>query len=164
MIIRNSRPGKNGILYFIDRMHIRLDQAIEGLTSKEVNWRPSPSSNTIGNLLKHMNGLEAFWIHHVVGGIETQRNRTSEFEIRDFPMDELLEEYRRVKVVTRRVITDLTEETLSELRSFKDPVAQSEDEQHTTVHWCLMHTIEASTQHIGQIFYIRKMYRDLIRT
>jgi hypothetical protein len=79
-------------------------------------------------------------------------------------MDELLEEYSRVKVVTRKVIKELTEEKLAELRSFKDPRVQSEDEQHTTVYWRLMHTIEASTQHIGQIFYIRKMYADLMRT
>ena len=164
MIIRNSKPGKYGILYFIDRMHMRLDQAIEGLIPQEVNWRPSPSSNTIGNLLKHMNGTEAFWIHYVAGGMETQRDRASEFEIRDFPMEGLLEEYRQVKEVSRRVIEDLTEEELAESRSFKAPRTQSEDEQHTTVHWCLMHTIEASTQHIGQIFYIRKMYTDLIRT
>lgn len=162
MIIRISRPGKNGISHFIDRMHARLDQAIEGLTPQEVNWRPSPSSNTIGNLLKHMNGLEAFWIHHVAGGMETHRDRASEFEIRDFPMDELLEEYSRVREVTGRVIGGLTDEELAERRSFKSPWDRSEDEQNATVHWCLMHTIEASTQHIGQIFYIRKMYADLM--
>ena len=88
MITRNSKPGKYGILHFIDRMHKRLDQAIEGLSPQEVNWRPSPSSNTIGNLLKHMNGLEAFWIHHVTGGMETQRDRASEFEVKEFPISQ----------------------------------------------------------------------------
>lgn len=160
MAIRSSKPGKSGINKFLDRVHMLMDRAIEGLSPEEMNWRPSPSSNTIGNLLKHITGSEAFWIHHVAGGLKTQRIRVLEFEIRDFPIDELLEEYSKVKKVSKRVIEKLTEEELAESHSFHSQMTSSGDKPQATVYWCLMHAIEHSSQHIGQIYYIRKMYAD----
>jgi uncharacterized damage-inducible protein DinB len=164
MAIRNSKPGKSGINKFLERVHMLLDRAIEGLSPEEMNWRPSPSSNTIGNLLKHITGSEAFWIHHVAGGLETNRVRALEFEIREFPIDEILEEYNRVKEVSSTVIEKLTEKDLEEPHIFKTQSAPSGDEQQATVHWCLMHAIEHSSQHIGQIYFVRKMYADLMNT
>jgi uncharacterized damage-inducible protein DinB len=163
MVIRNSKPGKGGINKFLDRVHMLLDRAIEGLSPEEMNWRPSPSSNTIGNLLKHITGSEAFWIHHVAGGLETNRVRALEFEIREFPIDEVLEEYSRVKEVSRTVIGKLTEEDLEESHIYVSAHSPNRGEQQATVHWCLMHAIEHSSQHIGQIFYIRKMYADRMK-
>ena len=65
---------------------MEIDQAIKGIEFPELNWRPSPKSNTIGNLLKHITGAESFWIHHVVGGYETKRDRPSEFDEIDCQM------------------------------------------------------------------------------
>ena len=163
MSIRNSKPGISGINKFLERVHMLLDRSIEGLSYEEMNWRPSPSSNTIGNLLKHITGSEAFWIHHVAGGLETNRIRALEFEIREFPINEILEEYIRVKEVSRTVIGKIAEEELGESHIYETQWAPNGGEQQATVHWCLMHAIEHSSQHIGQIYYIRKMYADRMK-
>lgn len=150
-----SKPRKKieQILLFLEEIHTTLERAIKGLENRELNWRPSPKSNTIGNLLKHIMGAEAFWIHHVVGGMETQRVRTSEFKVKEFQIINLREEIVHVKEMTKKVMEKLTDEQLAELRIAR--------KKRTTVYWCLIHIIEHSAQHIGQIFYIRKMYADL---
>lgn len=155
---RTSKLRKNieQITQFLGEVHATLELAIEGLENPELNWRPTLNSNTIGNLLKHITGAEAFWIHHVVGGMETKRDRASEFEIRKFQIIDLYEELDHVKEVTKKVLEELTDDHLSELRQFWS--LRAEQKMQATIFWCLMHIIEHSAHHIGQIFYIRKMY------
>ncbi len=147
-----------GIEHFLQRNNTILDQAINGIEFPELNWRPSPTSNTIGNLIKHITGSESFWIHHVVGGYKTNRDRPSEFEKNEFQIINLREEMDNVHEITSNVLTNLTNEQLTEMRSY--PSKQAAVDQNTTIHWCLMHVLEHTAQHIGQIFYIRKLYAE----
>ena len=160
MTDRNSKPGVDGIIQFHERIYNLLEQSLENLEDSEMNWRPSPNSNTIGNLLKHIVGSASFWILYVVGGLGLNRDRPSEFESKDFRIVDLQAELNMLKSLSDRVLTALTDETLAELKIFDLPWAPSEGENHATVHWCIMHAIEHTSGHIGQIFYIRKMYAD----
>lgn len=161
MSYRTSKLKKeiDKLLQFLKEVQTTLEQAIEGLENRELNWRPSPKSNTIGNLLKHIMGAEAFWIHHVVGRMETKRVRASEFEAREFQIIDLRKELANAREVTKKVLEELNDDQLSELRQYWSQ--RAERQMKTTVYWCLMHIIEHTAQHIGQIFYIRKMYADL---
>lgn len=154
----NSKPGLAGIEHFFQRINTKLDQAINGIEFPELNWRPSPTSNTIGNLLKHIAGSESFWVHHVVGEYETNRDRPSEFDKKDFQMINLREEIDNVHEITSNVLTNLTNEQLTEKHPL--PPQWADDDQTTTVHWCLMHVLEHTAQHVGQIFYLRKLYAE----
>ncbi|MFX0065134.1 MAG: DinB family protein [Candidatus Hermodarchaeota archaeon] len=143
---------------FLDEVHESLERAIEGIKIQELNWRSSPNSNSIGNLLKHILGAEAFWIHHIIGGRETRRVRASEFETQEFQFNQLLEEFFQVKEQTKLVLAEVRDEQLIELRTYWSQLSNQTKE--TTVFWCLMHIIEHSALHIGQILFIRKMYGD----
>jgi uncharacterized damage-inducible protein DinB len=145
----------------LKEVHIKLEDSIKNLEDQELNWRPSQSSNSIGNLLKHIEGSEAFWIHHVVGGLESQRVRTSEFEIKDFNFKDLQNELIKTKRMTKKILIELYNEQLSESRTYWSQLTNQNRER--TVYWCLMHSIEHSALHIGQIFYIRKLFKDLIK-
>jgi hypothetical protein len=80
-----------------------LDDAVEKiahclgqLTSEQVWWRPSPSMNSIANLILHLCGNVRQWITAGVGGAKDVRNRPLEFsEQGPIETDELL---RRLKV------------------------------------------------------------------
>ncbi|MFX0014310.1 MAG: DinB family protein [Promethearchaeota archaeon] len=146
---------------FLKEVHIELKDSIKNLEDRELNWRPSQSSNSIGNLLKHILGSEAFWIHHIVGGLESQRIRASEFTIEDFNFKNLQNELIKTKRMTKKVLIELNDEQLSELRTYWSQLTNQHRER--TVYWCLMHSIEHSALHIGQIFYIRRLFRDLIK-
>ncbi|MFX1492083.1 MAG: DinB family protein [Promethearchaeota archaeon] len=144
---------------FLEEVHTGLERAIDGLENVELNWRPSRSSNSIGNLLKHIIGSQAFWIHHVVGGKVTDRVRSAEFEVKDFNISDLRKELSQVRKLTNLILEKLTDAELDEMRSYWSQLAQCE--KQVSVYWCLFHVIEHSAQHIGQIFYARKMYVDL---
>ncbi|MFW9986659.1 MAG: DinB family protein [Candidatus Odinarchaeota archaeon] len=144
---------------FLEEVHSGLERAIDGLENVELNWRPSPSSNSIGNLLKHIIGSQAFWIHHVVGGMVTDRVRSAEFEVKDFDTSDLRKELSDVRKKTNLVLEKLTDAELEQMRSYWSQLAQCE--KQVSVYWCLFHVIEHSALHIGQIFYARKMYVDL---
>jgi len=160
MTNRNSKPGKDGIMQFHERIHLLLEKSIEGLEDPELNWRPSPNSNSIGNLIKHIAGSASFWILYVAGGLELNRDRPAEFELKEFRMVDLRVELNTVKAQSDRVLTGLTDEILAQSKTFDMPWAPSEGVHQATVHWCIMHAIEHTSGHTGQIFYIRKMYAD----
>ena len=41
----------------------RLDQALDGLTSDEIFWKPDPQCNSIGFLVWHLARVEDTWIN-----------------------------------------------------------------------------------------------------
>jgi len=57
----------------------RLRGAVEGLTDEQVWWRPNPASNSVGNLLLHLNGNVRQWIIASFNRTEDARDRPSEF-------------------------------------------------------------------------------------
>jgi len=61
----------------------RLKEAIRPLNQDQIWWRPNEASNSIGNLLLHLNGNVRQWIVSGVGGSQFGRNRDAEFEERD---------------------------------------------------------------------------------
>src|SRR5689334_6541030 len=58
----------------------RLKEALEPLNQDQIWWRPNQASNSIGNLLLHLNGNLRQWILSGMGRIEFARNRDAEFD------------------------------------------------------------------------------------
>jgi hypothetical protein len=57
----------------------RLRQSVESLTDEQVWWRPNPASNSIGNLILHLNGNVTQWLVDSFNHDEDKRNRPEEF-------------------------------------------------------------------------------------
>ena len=142
-----------------DQVHADLDRAIHGLNNLETNWQPSPSSNSIGNLLKHIIGAESFWVREVLNGVQVERDRESEFLTKKFDIVELLKELTVIRDQTHQVLAKLVDKDLEYLRSYQS--RRDEVTKKVSVHWCILHIIEHTAMHTGQIFYVRKMYADL---
>lgn len=141
-----------------DQVHVNLDRAILGLNNLETNWQPSPSSNSIGNLLKHIVGAESFWLREVLNGIQIDRDRESEFLTKKFDIVELLKELKLIRNHAHQALAELVDKDLEYLRSYQS--RQDGVTKKVSVHWCILHIIEHTALHTGQIFYIRKMYAD----
>ena len=61
------------------------------LTEEQVWWRPNEQSNSVGNIVLHITGSLNHYLNFLVGKIEYQRDRDSEFaERRSIPRAELL--------------------------------------------------------------------------
>lgn len=57
----------------------RMRSTVEGLSEEQLWWRPNDASNSIGNLLLHLNGNVRQWIVDSFNRHEDRRNRPAEF-------------------------------------------------------------------------------------
>jgi hypothetical protein len=57
----------------------RLQAAVSPLTEDQVWWRPNEASNSIGNLMLHLNGNVRQWLVDSFNGADDQRDRPAEF-------------------------------------------------------------------------------------
>ncbi len=66
----------------MDQYWPRLKECVAPLTEDEVWWRPNDASNSIGNLLLHLNGNVEQWLVASFNKEEDKRNRPAEFAAR----------------------------------------------------------------------------------
>ena len=57
----------------------RLRACVESLTDEQVWWRPNEASNSIGNLILHLNGNVRQWLVSSFRESADVRNRPAEF-------------------------------------------------------------------------------------
>ncbi|HTV82621.1 MAG TPA: DUF1572 family protein [Acidobacteriaceae bacterium] len=130
----------------------RLKACVESLTDEQVWWRPNEASNSVGNLMLHLNGNMRQWIVAAFRREEDRRNRPAEFaEHGPMPRAKLLENFGATVREADEVLRRLTEaDLLSEY-----------DIQGYHVHGldAVYQVIEHFGLHFGQIAYITKMLR-----
>jgi len=134
----------------------RLKNCVAALSEAQLWWRPNDASNSIGNLLLHLNGNVTQWLLVSFNKNEDRRNRPAEFAARQGTTPaELLAmlgaTLNEVAVVLRRL-------TVEEL------LAQYQIQgYHVRGLEAVYHVVEHFGQHYGQIAYIAKTLggRDL---
>jgi hypothetical protein len=131
----------------------RLRGCVESLTDDQVWWRPNDASNSIGNLLLHLNGNVRQWLVASFGRSDDTRNRPAEFKQRTLvPASEPLEQLGRTMQQASDVLSRLTE---------NDLVAAYEIQGYTVSGLeAVYQVVEHFGLHYGQIVYITKMLRS----
>lgn len=101
----------------IDSYLPRIEKAVEGLPLENVWWRANADSNSIGNLILHLNGNVHQWIVSGLGGAPDVRERQREFDA-NTGMDatELLRRLRVTVDAADRVLANIDPATLLEPR------------------------------------------------
>jgi hypothetical protein len=131
----------------------RLRICVESLNDEQVWWRPNETSNSVGNLILHLNGNVTQWLIGSFRKLEDRRDRPAEFRERQMiPRAELLEKLGATMKDASAVLSSVTEADLLatyEIQGYKvtglDAVYQ---------------VVEHFGLHYGQIAYITKMLRD----
>src|SRR6202790_4122958 len=59
-----------------------LRASVEPLSDQQVWWRPNPASNSIGNLILHLNGNVRQWLVASFKRLDDHRDRPAEFRER----------------------------------------------------------------------------------
>ena len=143
----------------------RMRSCVESLNSDQVWWRPNESSNSVGNLLLHLNGNVRQWLVDSFNGTVNQRNRPAEFSERQvIPSSELLEKLDKTLQEASAVLLRLTEADLSKVYTIQGSTV-------TGLH-AVYQVVEHFGMHHGQILYITKLlqakdlgfYRELDKT
>src|SRR5215469_15030537 len=88
----------------------RLKSCVESLTDEQIWWRPNEASNSIGNLLLHLNGNVRQWLIASFNRQNDTRNRPAEFAERQMiPCAELLQPLDATVKEAATVLARLTE-------------------------------------------------------
>ena len=128
----------------------KIERCLEILTDEDVWWRANEGSNSIGNLLLHLEGSTRGWIVNVAGGSRSPRDRQQEFDEREqLPRAELIARLRRTLAEADAVLARLDAEALLERRQ-----TRGED---VTVLLAVYHAVEHFSMHTGQIIMLAKM-------
>lgn len=159
-----ARPDEAVAIRFVDasRRQLvedylpKLRRAVSALPEHDLWWRPNDVSNSVGNLLLHLEGNLRQWVVAGVGGEPDTRRRQAEFDAVDGPEAGLL--LARLEEAVReaeRIISALTADRLLDRARIQG--------RDVTVLEAVYHAIEHFGMHTGQIILLAKLRsgRDL---
>jgi hypothetical protein len=143
----------------------RLRTCVESLTTEQVWWRPNAASNSIGNLILHLNGNVRQWLVVSFNRKADDRNRPAEFGAEDgMSAVQLLEKLGATMNDAAEVLARLTE---------ADLIAPYEIQgYHVSGLEAVYQVVEHFGLHFGQVTYVAKslsgrdlgFYRELTTT
>ena len=129
----------------------KLRITLSALPHDRLWWRPNEGSNSVGNLLLHLNGNLRQWIVAGVGGEAFERHRAAEFAaLAGGSAQELLATLDRTLADVDRILSRLTAERLAERYEIQG--------RDLTVLDAIFHVTEHFAYHLGQIILIAKMF------
>ena len=134
----------------------KLERCLDSLNDEDVWWRPNSGSNSIGNLLLHLDGSTRAWIVGVAGGSFSARDRQREFDERErIPRSQLLSRLRDTVAEADAVLARIDHDTLLERRQARG--------EEVTVLLAIYHAVEHFSMHTGQIIMLAKMRTEGLR-
>lgn len=143
---------KNILIAKFEEIHRRLLLVLDQLEDDQVNWQPNESSNSISNLVIHINSNVKERIGKGMNHKAFERNRDAEFE-----------KIYRSKHELIPIVNDSFSEIIETLKTMnqeqfsKSQFVRGRKRSHLDMFiQCAAHFSE----HMGQIFYIGKMVKD----
>ena len=136
--------------FFFDDYLPKIVRCLDALDEENVWWRANAESNSIGNLILHLDGSTRMWVLGVAGGARVVRDRDAEFSERGpLAKSVLLARLRSTLAEVDEVLGMLTGEVMLERR----PSSTGE----VTVLWAVLHAVEHFAMHTGQIILLTKL-------
>ena len=143
----------------------RLRKAVEPLSQEQIWWRPNEASNSIGNLILHLNGNVWQWLVASFNRLTDERDRPAEFSATgDLSAADLLARLGQTMDEASKVLERLTNENLLAIWQIQGYTVSGLA--------AVYQVVEHFGLHYGQIVYITKMqegrdlgfYRELSKT
>jgi uncharacterized damage-inducible protein DinB len=135
--------------YLLDQYLPRIRLACAPLSDDDLWWRPAPGSNSIGNLILHIEGNARQWLIGGVGGHASDRDRDGEFAAEGgHTGEQLLATLTTTLFEIDRVLAALQPSQLDEPRIIQGAT--------TTVFDAVYHVVEHVSMHSGQIIQLAK--------
>ena len=135
-----------------DQYWPRLRRCVEQLSDDQVWWRPNEASNSVGNLMLHLNGNIQQWLIGSFKKLADARDRPAEFRQRQvIPAFEVLSRLGATVKEAVEVLTSLTEDELLKTYTIQGYTV-------TGLH-AVYQVVEHFALHYGQILYITKLLR-----
>jgi uncharacterized damage-inducible protein DinB len=137
--------------YFADYLsllrscHNDIHKVLNGLPPEALDWVPGDDMNSISVLVVHLTGAERFWIGDVAAQEPSDRNRDAEFKAKGLGTD----------ILKKRLNDSLTYASAAlekfSLQDLETPRSSPQTDREFTIGWSLLHALEHSMLHLGQI-------------
>jgi uncharacterized damage-inducible protein DinB len=137
--------------------HDEIETAIAALPQEALDWKPEPAMNSITVLAVHIAGAERFLIGDIVKRETSKRDRQAEFKAAGLDAATLMKRLRESEAYLESALETLNLADLSDTR--QDP----RDGSQVAVSWAVLHALEHTAMHNGQIQDLRQLYQDRIR-
>ena len=143
-----SEPEELGeILFYLELYRDIMAFKIEGLSEEQARFKPTPSANSLLNLIVHLTGVERWWFEDAIAGNAIDRSRGDEFGDLDITVDEALAAYRaawaRSNEIARSV--QLSDRSKSEMNA------------NLSVRAIMLHVLEETARHAGHADITREL-------
>jgi hypothetical protein len=136
----------------VDQYWPRLRSCVESLSDEQVWWRPNSASNSIGNLVLHLNGNVRQWLVVAFNRLQDTRDRPAEFKAQPgLGASALVTQLGKTMAEASEVLARLRESDLTasyEIQGY-----------HVSGLEAVYQVVEHFGLHYGQIVYITKMLR-----
>ena len=130
----------------------RLRATVDTLTDDHVWWRPNEASNSIGNILLHVNGNVRQWVVTPFTGAADHRDRPAEFGQRNrIARSALLDDLGATIRDADRILASLTARDLTATLNIQGYTVTGLD--------AVYHVVEHFSMHYGQVLYVAKQLR-----
>jgi len=139
----------------LEEMYVpRILRCLEMLSGEEIWARPNAASNSVGNLVLHLEGNVRQWIISGLGGAPDLRQRDREFQERGpLPRRELASRLERTVDQACRVLRKLSARDLARVHAIQG--------FRVTGMAAVFHVAEHFSHHAGQIILATKMLRGV---
>ncbi len=133
-------------------LHAGINKTLDDVSSEGLDWRPSSAMNSLGVLAAHVAGSERYWIGTVAGNDLLTRDREAEFRTVGGDAATLLKRLDEVLAHSQTIVSRLTPLDLEDGR------VAPRDERNVTVAWALLHALEHTALHLGQMQLMRELW------
>lgn len=135
--------------YLLDQYLPQIRMSVDAVGEADVWWRPIEGSNSIGNLILHIEGNARQWILGGVAGRTDARDREAEFAAHEGRstaslLGQLGTTFRQIDLA----LSSVTPEQLDDTRLIQGA--------RTTVFNAIFHVVEHVSMHTGQIIQLAK--------
>jgi uncharacterized damage-inducible protein DinB len=149
-----AAPEKETLDAFLDYQRASVISKVQDLTKEQATGRLVPSDSTLLGIVKHLANVEAWWFQENFAGRDIEYPWTDDDPDADFRIeaDETVEGiigfYKTMCEESRAVIAGASLDDMSQRAARGIP---------RSLRWIVLHMIEETSRHLGQIDILREL-------
>ena len=135
-------------------LHREIERDLVALPVDALDWVPGPEMNSISVIIVHLTGSERFLVGDVIMQDPSSRDREAEFHVAGMSKADLVQRLNTTEAYLNSAFEKLS---LSDLETKRIHPRHGDQ---VSVAWALLHALEHSGTHVGQIQMTVQMWHQ----
>lgn len=133
--------------------HRQMEEVIDSLPAESFDWSPGADINSINVLVTHICGAQRYWIGSASRDPMLPRDRPTEFQVKGLAAPTLKADLAHTLSYCQQVLASLIPDDLTR------PCAVLREGQPVTVGWALIHAVQHTALHVGQVQLMAQFWK-----